>query len=148
MHILDQEAPGLADRLRSLDSQVSREILVRACIFASETLGEPEARVHSLLNDLRNNKMLTSLQAVEAASLAEAADSKYFALQREGASVEEWSKWFSLARLLTAISISFREMPHCDAADAVYELCHTQDDASALINLIQSDVEAAESNRA
>lgn len=143
MHaLLDQEAPGLADRLRPLSSKTRRNILAEACILVGETLGDLEEAVQLLLDTLRSHKDLSGEQIASAASLTEAADNRYFQLQEQNVPESEWLHWFHKARLLEAMSIGFGEPTPEDTADAVYVLCKTCDDPSKLIKSIEANIDS------
>src|SRR5712691_4249040 len=95
MHILDQEAPGLSERLRAVSGE---------------------------RNAIAVNHRLSGTRVAEAHSLAETADDKYFSLQESNRPENEWLNWFYKARLLTAIARSFSGDSWQDAADAACEL--------------------------
>jgi hypothetical protein len=141
MHILDQEAQGLADKLRPLSLGERRRILSSACQLASQTVRSVEPRVRELLQAASTN-VLSPAQIAEAKSLADLADEQYLTLQNQEAQEAEWLNWFSKARLLTAISIGFAGYSWNETADAVYELCKTRDDPSEIISLIESEIKA------
>lgn len=140
MHVLDQEAPGLAGRLKSLPPEARREVVARGCQLAAGRLADLGPEVRDLLGAISASGALSDAQVAEAGALAEAADGRYSELQEEGAPEQEWLAWFSKARLLTAISAGFGGADWGDAADAVYELCSTSDDPSELIALVESEV--------
>ena len=143
MHVLDQEAKGLADKLRSLSLENRRRILAEASKLASESIKDLEPRAYALLKAISDNNMLSEAQVAEARSLAESADERYLALQEEQAPESEWLNWFSKARLLTAMAAGFGGSSWSDTADAVYELSKTRDDPSQIIAFTESKVEAS-----
>ncbi len=143
MHVLDQEAKGLAWKLRSLSLENRRHILAEAFKLASETITGLEPAVHVLLKAISDSNMLSETQVAEAKSLAETADERYLNLQEEQAPESEWLNWFSTARLLTAIAKGFGGSSWNDMADAVYELSKTRDDPSEIITFIESRIEAS-----
>jgi hypothetical protein len=97
----------------------------------------------NLLESLRIHGTLSEAEVRTAASLAEAADAKYSELQKLDADPTEILKWFSTARLLTAMAVGFRGTQTKDGADALYELSKTCDDPSELIKAVESDVHFA-----
>ena len=143
MHILDQEAPGLSERLRPLSLRGRRRIVANACKTASETIYDLDARVQYLLKLIVSDHALSEAQVAEANSLAEAADERYFDLQAQNRPKNEWIGWFFKARLLTGIAAGFGGESWTDTADALYELSKTRDDASAIFALVDSDISAA-----
>jgi hypothetical protein len=142
--LLDQKAPGLAKRLTLLPVEARRSILARACLIAGEYVVGLEPAVRDLLNSLKTNRLLSENEVAKAVSLAEAADAKYLELRAQGAEKDKDGvlKFFSEARLLTAMSTGFGGTSPQDSADAVYELCKTCDDPSALIRSIESDIDS------
>jgi hypothetical protein len=140
--LLDQEAPGLAKKLASLSLEARRNILARACLIAGEYLIDLKPAVRDLLNNLKTNRLLSEDEVAQAVSLAEAADAKYLELLAERADKNRALKFFSEARLLMAVSTGLRGTSPQDCADAVYELCKTCDDPSALIRSIESDIDS------
>lgn len=143
MNVLpDQETPGLAKRLALLPVEARRNVLARACLIACEYVVDLEPAVGDLLDSLKTNRVLSEDEVAKAASLAEAADAKYLELQAQGADHDKVLRFFSEARLLTAISVGFGRASPQDSADAVYELCKTCDDPSALIRSIESDIDS------
>jgi hypothetical protein len=142
MHaLLDQEAPGLAKKLESLSPEAWRKILARACLRANERLVDLGDAARNLLQSLRVHGVLSGDEVKESLSLAEAADAKYLALQEQNADQNRILKFFSEARLLTAMAIGFGGAQPKHSADAVYELLKTVDDPSDLIRVIESDVD-------
>ncbi len=137
---LDQEAPGLADRLQSLSSATRRSILASACLFVGEKLAASDPALRPLLAALRSHSDLDPGQIACAARLAEAADNRYLELREKNASQIEWRHWFQKARLLMAMSVPFGEPSPKDTARAVYELCYTCDDPSEIIRSIESKI--------
>lgn len=142
MSLLDHEAADLSRKLESLSSEARRRVLANACIAAAEPLQITERRIAELLASLRSGGELSRQQASAALSLSEEADDEYLALQAQGATVAEYSKPFSLARLLRGMAVAFGATPGEGAADAVYELTKTQSDPSAIIKSIESDIES------
>jgi hypothetical protein len=142
MHILDQEAPGLSDRFRALSLEQRRRILAKASRLASESIADLEPAVQDLLQAASSRNALSRTQVVEAQSRAEAADERYFDLRERGRPDREWLNWFYKARLLTALAAGFGEESESDAADAVYELSKSRSDASAILALVASEIDA------
>ena len=140
--LLDQDAPGLADKLELLPLEVRRNIITRACLAASEYLTDLEPAVQNLLRSLDANQVLSPDEVTEARRLADAADAAYLELD-QAADYDKALKFFSEARLLSAMALCFgREAPR-DATEAIYEICKTCDDATRLVRLIESDVRSA-----
>lgn len=142
MHVLlDSEAPGLAEKVISLPRDQWRSILVRACLMiASQTHGL-SLPILELLEKLRVQNLLSLADIVRAGTQAQAADSKYFELQSEAAPGA--LKWFSEARLLTAIAIGFDDRRSDSSPEALYELTKASDNPAQLLRTVQSDVESA-----
>ncbi|HEV8486393.1 MAG TPA: hypothetical protein VGV87_22810 [Blastocatellia bacterium] len=140
MHVLDQEAEGLANRLRSLTLEERRRVLAKSCLLACETIFALEPAVLDLLNSISVENAISQNQIVWATSLAHAADEEYITLRERGASEAEWLNSFAKARLLTAIAGGFSGNLWTDTADAIYELCKTRDDPSSIINLVESEI--------
>lgn len=143
MHILDREAPGLAEKIGALSAEASKTVLVNACLLVSEGLAVLEPSVRGLLDSLKKNGSLLPDEVAVARTLAEAADSNYLTLQRQSTREVQAISAFSTARLLTAMSIGFSGTTTESVADAVYELCNTYDDPSPLIRSVRSDIERA-----
>ena len=140
--LLDQDAPGLADKLELLPRDVRRNILTQACLAASECLTDLKPPIQKLLRSLEANQVLSADEVREARRLADTADAAYLELD-QAAEHDKALKFFSEARLLSAMALCFgREAPR-DATEAVYEICKTCDDATRLIRLIESEVRSA-----
>jgi hypothetical protein len=142
MSLLDREAPGLGRKLESLSPGARRRVLANACIAAAERLETADRRITELLAALRSRGELSQQQARAALSLSQEADDECFALQAQGATFAECSRSFSLARLLKSMGVAFGAAPGEGAADAVYELTKTQDNSSAIVKAIESDIES------
>jgi hypothetical protein len=99
-HVLDHDAPGLAGRLRALNSESRRKVVVKASLFAAQRMSELNANTQALLDRMRFSCEVSPQEAISAMVLSEAADDQYFKLQEEGAPAELWRKSFSLGRLL------------------------------------------------
>jgi hypothetical protein len=141
MHpLLETEAPGLAIKLEALSPTVWRQIFSRACLQASDHLAELGESSRELLQSLRIHGFLSPIEVTTAISLAEAADAKYFERNEHNAGQAEKMKWFSEARLLTAMAVGFRGTQSGDSAQALYELFKTCDEPSELIKIVESDV--------
>jgi hypothetical protein len=140
--LLDQDAPRLAKKLASLPLEARRSILARACLIAGENVVDLEPAARDLLDRLKTNRLLSEDEVAKAVSLAEAADAKYLELRAQGVDKDRVLTFFSEARLLTALSIGFGGASPQDSADAVYELCKTCDDPSALVRSIESDIDS------
>lgn len=141
MSSLEQEAPDLGRKLESLSPEARQRVLANALIHAAEPLATTDRRIAELLSALRSRGELSQEEARTAISLSQEADEKYLALQSRGAPSSEYSKPFSLARLLRSMGVAFGAVPAEGAADAVYELAKTQDDPSEIIKYIESDVD-------
>jgi hypothetical protein len=142
MHILDQEAPGLSDRLRALSLEQRRSIIAKASRLASESISDLEPAVQDLLKTSSSGHALVRTQVAEAQSRAEAADERYFDLRERGRPDGEWLNWFYKARLLTALAAGFGGESWSDAADAVYELTKSRSDPAAIVALVASEIDA------
>jgi hypothetical protein len=142
MHILDQDAPGLAERLRALRLDVRQAIFVKACISATASLKNMDSETAEFVDALRSRRELSKNQAAAALSLSEAADDRYLALLQRSAPTKERLADFSKARLLKSMAIMFGAVPGEGVADAVYELTKIQDDPSGIIGLIESDIDS------
>lgn len=135
MHLLDQDLPGVAQRLETLTPEARARLLAAACRFMAAELREQDFQVAALLDELSGGKGAGG--QARAARLAEEADGKYFDLQEAGAEEREWMRWFSRARLLSGIATSFAAVTASDAADALYELAHVVDDPSSLLAFVE-----------
>lgn len=142
MHILDQEANGLAEKLQLLSLEQQRTIVTKGCNLVSQSMTNLQPATRYFLELATADKSLTISQIEETKLLADSADERYFILQEEGASETEWLNWFSEARLLTAIADGLGGTSWQDAADAIYELCKAWDDPSPIIAFIESEVKA------
>lgn len=140
--LLDQDAPGLADKLELLPLEVRRNILTQACLAASECLTGLEPPVQNLLRSLEANRVLTPNEVTEARRLADTADAAYLELD-QAADHDKALKFFSEARLLSAMALCFGRAAPRDTTEGVYEICKTCDDATNLIRLIESGVRSA-----
>jgi len=63
-HILDQDAPGLATRLRSLPRDRQRKILAAGSLFTAEKRGDLSKTTAEVLDDLRELRLITPEQAL------------------------------------------------------------------------------------
>jgi hypothetical protein len=138
---MDQNAPRVAKQLRSLDAQVQRAILAKACAYAASRLGGVAAEISELLNAIQAHGKLSPEQAAKAAAFAEAADRRSFELEEECAPRQEWLKPFSEARLATAMAMAFGPNPETDSG-AYYELLKSLDHGSGLELFIESEISA------
>lgn len=143
IHPLDQNAPGLAQRLESLTARTRRAILSKACLRAASGVAGLEERTVELVRAIQSGGGLSLEQAKQAMSLADVADNKYFELHQRSAVAEVWLKVFSEARLLTGMAIAFGAVPTQGAADAVYELSKSCPDPESLLCFIDSEIDLA-----
>ena len=141
MHILDQEAPGLAERLRLLPLESRRRVLARCCRRASEAITDLELAICNILKTISGDSVLSEVQIAEARNLADAADEQCRILQQQGWAATEWLNWCAKARLRTAIACGFGGTSWSDTADAVYELSKTQDDPAEILALVDLEIE-------
>lgn len=139
-HILDQEAPGLAKRLRAVPPALQHRIVTRVSLVTAQKLANLQKTTSDVLDELRSQGKLSSERAKSVMALSEAADDEYFDLQEQGAPEEEWSRRFSEARLLRGIAVGFGASPQEDIADAVYELIKALDDPAATLQSIESEL--------
>jgi hypothetical protein len=137
--LLDQIAPRLADKLGRLPLDKSLRIVAQACGLASRTVPGLEPSAQELLDAIVTPEGLSEAQKVRAGELATAADDRYFTLKEQGAPQSEWSAWFEKARLLSAVSNAGAARTGDDILDAVYELCHSREDPSEIIAMIESE---------
>jgi hypothetical protein len=140
MHILDQEGPGLAQRLRGLRPWNQRSVLAGASLLTAAKLADLDRSSSLLLDTLRSRGELSVEEAKSAMALSEAADDKYLKLQAKGVSDQQSQNVFSEARLLRAIAIGFGAPTQEDIADAVYELTKALDDPTDIIRFIESQL--------
>jgi hypothetical protein len=138
---MDPNAPRVAGQLRSLNPEVQRVILAKACAFAANRLGGVAAEVSELLNAVQTHGKLSPEQAAKAAAFAEEADRRSFRLEEENAPRNEWLKPFSEARLVTAIVMAFGPDPVSDSG-AYYELLKSLDHGSGLELFVESEISA------
>ena len=143
MHLLDQEAPGLAQRLRSLPPKAQRAILVKSCLRAAATLANLGSQTLELVKAIQSRGELSRHEAQLALALTETADDKYFALAARQAPADAWLQVFSEARLLNAMAITFEAAPGEGPADAIYELRKTTEDPSRFLKFIDSEIDLA-----
>ena len=94
---MDENAPRLAKRLRTLKSDVRQAILVKACLFSAAMLGQLDAEVQDMLRSVEANGRLSSEEVSKALALAEAEKDKSYALEEQNAPREKWVKPMSEA---------------------------------------------------
>lgn len=140
MHILDQDAPGLADKLATLSLEQRRLVLAKTCRFASELIEGVEPEVSFLVEAVARELSLPEADVTRAQTLAEAADERYFTLQEVGAPESVWLPWFFKARLLTGIAIGFGDETWTNAVSSVYEFSNTTDDPRQVLYFVQTIV--------
>jgi hypothetical protein len=143
MHILDQQAPGLTEKLAKLLVSQRRQLVAKVCELASRAMPDPGPEVRLLLETISRDNFLPAVRVTEVRSMAEAADNLYLAQREQGMDRQVWLKSFSQARLLTAVANEFGGSSWQDTADALYELFHTQDDPTALITLAEREAAVA-----
>lgn len=143
MHLLDQEAPGLAQRLQFLPPTARRAILVKSCLRAATALANLDSQTLELLNAIQSRGELSKQEAQSALALAEASDDKYFALAAKQAPADAWLRVFCEARLLKAMAIVFEAAPGEGPADVIYELSKTTEDPSPLLKFVDSEIDLA-----
>jgi hypothetical protein len=139
-HVLDRDAPGLAIRLRALKPESQRTVLVKAALFAAQTIPGLDPNTQTVLDEMRFRGELSPQELVFAMHLSEAADDRYLTLQEQGAPVEAWGKWFSQARLLRGIAVGFGAAPKEDIADAIYEIVKSVDNPAVLFGQLASEI--------
>ncbi len=137
--LLDQDAPGLANKLLSLSPGRRRKIFTKACLHASGPFNDLEGDARNLLENLKMNGTLSLEDVRVAESVAENADAKYLELQTRSVDETNMLKSFSQARLFTAMAIGFGGSQPEDFADAMYELFKSSDDPSAVIKVVEAD---------
>jgi hypothetical protein len=140
---MDQNAPRVAGRLRSLSPEIRHNILAKACCFSAARLGDVDAKVSELLNAIQTNGKLSREQADKAVSFAAAAGDRSFELEEQCAPRREWLKPLSEARLCTAIAMAFGP-DSLDDSGAFYELLKSLDHGSGLESFIEAEISAAE----
>lgn len=146
MHLLDQEAPGLAGKLQMLSPEHRRRVLAKAALAASRQIRDLEPRIQQLLDVAVKDNALSDEQVGEVRAYTELADDRYFTAQEQGAAEAIWGNWFAKARLGAAITDAFQGTTLQDAALAAYELCFTSDHKEATIALIEAEIQAATKN--
>lgn len=134
------EGTELAEQLQLLSDGSRREILAKACVLAARDMGDVDPLLRGLISAVGDSGSIPDVRAGEARLLAAEADDRYFTLREEGAPEAEWLIWFARARLLTAIQ-NFFEAKDGNTSDVLYELSHTSDDPSAILELIRSELE-------
>lgn len=140
MHVLDQDAPGLAERLRTLPAEIQQDLLAKACLRTAEGADYSDPIVTECLAELRSRGALSERLAAAAVSASKRADEQYIAATAQTTSGHESLRIFSVARLLRAMGIAFGAVPDEGPADAVYELTRAVDDPSTVIGSIQSGI--------
>jgi hypothetical protein len=141
---MDQNAARLAEQLRALTPDFRRNILVKACAFSAERLGNLDVRLSELLKAIQVHPELSREQADWAISFAEEADRRSFELEEQSAPRPEWLKLFSEARLSTAIAMGFGPDTQNDRA-AFFELLKSLDHGTGLVQFIETEINAAQS---
>lgn len=140
-HILDQKAPGLAARLRSLPPNHQRKLLAAGALFTAEKLGDLSKATSEVLDELRAERELWRGWAKFVLGLSEMADDRYLLLRQQGYPEDQWTRLFSEARLLRGIAVGFGVSPGDDIADAFYELIKAVDDPRETPRLIESELD-------
>jgi hypothetical protein len=128
--------------LRALTPESQRKVLVRAALFAAQSISELDAETRALLDKMPSGGELSAQEALSAMRLSEAADDRYLALREQGVPAEVWEKWFSLARLLRGIAVGFGAARREDIADAIYEIAKSVDNSARLFEHIASEIGA------
>jgi polyhydroxyalkanoate synthesis regulator phasin len=139
-HILDQDAPGLAKRLRAIGPELQQRIVTRASLVTAKKLVSLHKTTSEVLDELQLKGKLSPERAKSVMNLSEKADDEYFDLKEQGVPEEEWNRLFSEARLLRGIAVGFGASPQEDIADAVYELIKALDNPAATLQLIESEL--------
>lgn len=139
-HLVDQYAPNLAARLGALSLEQRRGVLAESCAAMSERVHGLEPALRLLVDAAVEHGTLSGEELASVHAYAEMADGKYFDLQENSATAAESHRWFLTARLATALSAAFGGSDAEAAADAAYELCMADDDASVAIALIEAAV--------
>ena len=144
MHVLlDSKAPGFAEKIISLPFSQWRDILVRACLTIGNQTPELNPSTLELLEKLRVQKFLSAADIKRANSEAQTADGKYLQLQSGGGGNADVLKWFSEARLLTAIAVGFEGSSSNCGPEAIYELTKASDNPSEFIRIVRNEVESS-----
>ncbi|MCP3939446.1 MAG: hypothetical protein GY708_29215 [Actinomycetia bacterium] len=130
--LLDQEAPGIFNRLESASQEERRRAIVVACSAVANSLSGLQPEIRRLVQSLVDRGGLSQQDLDIAHSLAQKADDEYFDLQERGKD-ELALQRFSEARLLTAITTDLTSASLASSAEAVYELCMVFDDPSIVV---------------
>lgn len=141
MHILDQTAPGLAEKLQMLSTEQRRRALLTVCKAVCRRISDLEPDVLTLLEKASVSTSISPDMVVHAQKYAELSDDRYFTLQEKGEPESVWSNWFSKARLGTAIAKVLGTTWE-DSANAAYELCFVGDDKHGIVTLLRSAIDA------
>ena len=140
MSLLEQTAPGLPGKLRSLPPPQRRRVLVKACMELGRSLPDLDPSIEALIQSGLESLNLSSQQVAQFGDYAEAADERYFELREQGADEAIWKNWFAKARLATALAGIFAGDELEAAENAAYELCFVEDNNARAIGLIESAI--------
>jgi len=142
MNIFDQKIPGISNQFRDLPLEKRRAVTAKACELVSRSIDDLEPALHELLKSAVHKNMLSHQQVEDALRYAAAADKQYFRLKEQGADKFTWRNWFAKARLATALADGFGSTTSDKAVAAIYELCFVEEDESAVVELVQSELKS------
>jgi hypothetical protein len=140
MNILDQDVPGLSERLERLLPEQWRPVLVSACQIASRSITDLEPEFKQLLATSAATHSLSAEEVARVRAYAEVSDERYFDAQEAGEEECIWLNWFAKARLATAVANAFGSDESDTAENAFYEVLHSINDKSDIRRLIETAI--------
>jgi len=146
MTLLNQIAPGLERKIEALSIDQCRRVVAKTAEKISPSIKDLERPIHDLLKAASSRNTLSPDQVAELRSYAATADDRYLSLQEEGAESLVWRNWFAKARLATSLADVFGGSTHEVALEAVYELCFVKHEKSAVIALVNSEIQLLDCN--
>src|SRR5947209_4389710 len=99
MHMLDYEAPGLAQQLEAMAPDQRRKALTKAALALSGHVTDLEPRMRYLLDTAMAKNSLSAAEVAEAKAYANSSDAQHFASEEQGAAEAISGNWFAKARL-------------------------------------------------
>jgi hypothetical protein len=140
-HIVENDAPGLSEKIRGLSVDQRRRALARACRAMAKQIPNLEPAISTLIEAAVNDNALSPQQVAQARTYAEMADERDSAEEDERGGEQVANNWFANARVATALENAFGGTKWTDAADAAYELCCALDDQRAAVLMVRAELE-------
>ena len=140
MHHLEQVYPVLWSEMRAASCVTLRAVALMACRLGVHGVDVADALVTTAIDTIASKKTLSNEQRAELNDLVVELDETYLRLQevenREGLRRNEYLKYFSYARAVSAVVSAGGEDAFEAAVGAIYEALATTDEPNVFVGEI------------